>query len=204
MVLFFSFKIEANLSHYVVPNIEAQMMPKDSYTSSMQAFSLTSSIYLVLAFVPYITALLVSLVQEKEQKQKELMRIMGMSDLAYWLSWLFTYAIILFFSVLVLNAILVFGGSMGNSNYFVMVIIFFLYSISIIVVGFLMTPFFKVAKTAGTVASMLTTLLGLIAIPLVLVDVARPVRWALSLFSPTAFAVLVSQVLKITDRKSVV
>ncbi|XP_015768993.1 PREDICTED: ATP-binding cassette sub-family A member 5-like isoform X2 [Acropora digitifera] len=185
--------IEANLSHYVVPNIEAQMMPKDSYTSSMQAFSLTSSIYLVLAFVPYITALLVSLVQEKEQKQKELMRIMGMSDLAYWLSWLFTYAIILFFSVLVLNAILVFGGSMGNSNYFVMVIIFFLYSISIIVVGFLMTPFFKVAKTAGTVASMLTTLLGLIAIPLILVDVARPVRWALSLFSPTAFAVLVSQ-----------
>ncbi|XP_074639186.1 cholesterol transporter ABCA5-like isoform X3 [Acropora palmata] len=185
--------IEANLSHYVVPNIEAQMMPKDSYTSSMQAFSLTSSIYLVLAFVPYITALLVSLVQEKEQKQKELMRIMGMSDLAYWLSWLFTYAIILFFSVLVLNAILVFGGSMGNSNYFVMVIIFFLYSISIIMVGFLMTPFFKVAKTAGTVASMLTTLLGLIAIPLILVDVARPVRWALSLFSPTAFAMLVSQ-----------
>ena len=24
------------MSHYVVPNIEAQMMPKDSYTSSMQ------------------------------------------------------------------------------------------------------------------------------------------------------------------------
>ena len=186
------------MSHYVVPNIEAQMMPKDSYTPSTQAFSITASIYLVLAFVPYITALLVNLVQEKEQKQKELMRIMGMSDLAYWLSWFFTYAIILFFSVLVLNAILVLGGSMGNSNYFVMVIIFYLYGMSIIMVSFVMTPFFKVAKTAGTVASTLTSLLGLTAIPLILIDVARPGRWALSLISPTAFAILVSQVLKIT------
>lgn len=186
-------KIETNLSHYVVPNIQAQMMPKDSFTPSVQAFSLTAALYLVLAFAPYVTVLSVSLVQEKEQKQKELMRIMGMSDIAYWLSWFLTYAIILFFSVIVLNAILVPGKLFGESNYVVMVIIFYLFGLSIIMIAFLLTPFFKSAKTAGTFASLFTIILGCAAVPLIILDVADPGRWALSLLSPTAFAVLVSK-----------
>lgn len=194
----FCFKIEANLPYYIVPNIQAKMMPKDSFTPDVQGFSISASIYMVLAFTPYITILVVFLVLEKEQKQKELMRIMGMSDVAYWFSWFSTYAIILFVAILILNAIMVPAGLLGGSNYLVMVIIFYLYGLSIIMFSFLLSPFFKVAKTGGIVASILTPVLGVIAIPLISTDVADPAKWAMSLFSPTAFALVISEVMSIS------
>ena len=172
------------------------MMPKDSFTPDVQGFSITASIYMVLAFTPYITILMVNLVQDKEQKIKELMRIMGMSDIAYWFSWFATYAVITLVAVLIMNAIIIPGGLLGGSNFVVMVIIFYLFSLSIIMFSFLLTPFFKVAKTAGIVTSILTPVLGVIAIPLISAGVADSVKWALSLFSPTAFALVISQVMQ--------
>ena len=169
-------------------------MPKESFTPSLQGFSYTVLIYIVMAFAPYVTVLLINLVQEKENKLKELMRIMGTSDVAYWLSWVITYAVIMFFAVLIMNAITVPGGIFGGSNYIVMVIICYLYGITIIMMSFMFTPFFKNAKSAGLFASLITTIFGAIAIPLIIVDVPNPVKWALSLFSPTAFGLAISQV----------
>ncbi|KAJ7372632.1 hypothetical protein OS493_017903 [Desmophyllum pertusum] len=186
-------KIEANLPHYIVPNIQAKMMPKESFRPSLQGFSYTVLIYMVMAFAPYVTVLLVNLVQEKENKLKELMRIMGTSDIAYWLSWIITYAVIMFFAVLIMNAITIPGGIFGRSSYLVMVIICYLYGLTIIMMSFMITPFFKNAKSSGLFGSLITTIFGAIAIPLVIVDVSNSVKWALSLFSPTAFALAISQ-----------
>lgn len=190
----FIFKIEANLPHYIVPNIQAKMMPKESFRPSLQGFSYTVLIYMVMAFAPYVTVLLVNLVQEKENKLKELMRIMGTSDIAYWLSWIITYAVIMFFAVLIMNAITIPGGIFGGSSYLVMVIICYLYGLTIIMMSFMITPFFKNAKSSGLFGSLITTIFGAIAIPLVIVDVSNSVKWVLSLFSPTAFALAISQV----------
>lgn len=187
-------KVEASLPSYVVPNIQAKMMPKESFTQSFTGFAITASIYMVLAFTPYIVILLINLVLEKEKKLKDLMRIMGMSDIAYWLSWCVTYGVVLLVASLILNAILVPAGRLGGSNYALMVILFFLYGLSIIMLAFFLSPFFKVAKTAGVVVSILSPVLGCIAIPLISADVADPAKWGVSLFSPTAFALLVSQV----------
>lgn len=153
---------------------------------------------MVLAFTPYIVILLINLVLEKEKKLKDLMRIMGMSDIAYWLSWCVTYGVVLLVASLILNAILVPAGRLGGSNYALMVILFFLYGLSIIMLAFLLSPFFKVAKTAGVVVSIMSPALGCIAIPLITADVADPAKWGVSLFSPTAFALLVSQVSEIS------
>ncbi|CAH3191074.1 unnamed protein product, partial [Porites evermanni] len=185
--------VEARLPSYVVPNIQAKMMPKESFTQSFTGFAITASIYMVLAFTPYIVILLINLVLEKEKKLKDLMRIMGMSDIAYWLSWCVTYGVVLLVASLILNAILVPAGRLGGSNYVLMVILFFLYGLSIIMLAFLLSPFFKVAKTAGVVVSIMSPALGCIAIPLITADVADPAKWGVSLFSPTAFALLVSQ-----------
>ena len=192
--VFFSFKVEANLPYYIVPNIQAKMMPKGSFTPSLQGFSYTVLIYIVMAFAPYITILLVNLVQEKENKLKELMRIMGTSDVAYWLSWVITYAVIMLFAVLIMNAITIPGGIFGGSNYLVMVIICYLYGLTIITMAFMFTPFFKNAKSAGLFASLITTIFGAIAIPLIIVDVPNAVKWVLALFSPTAFGLAISEV----------
>ncbi|XP_078349015.1 cholesterol transporter ABCA5-like isoform X2 [Oculina patagonica] len=186
-------KIEANLPYYIVPNIQAKMMPKEAFTPSLQGFSYTVLIYIVMAFAPYLTILLVNLVQEKETKLKELMRIMGTSDVAYWLSWAITYAVIMLFAVLVMNAITVPGGIFGGSNYLVMVIICYLYGLTIITMAFMFTPFFKNARSAGLFASLGTTIFGAIAIPLIAIDVPNAVKWVVALFSPTAFGLAISQ-----------
>ena len=187
-------KVEASLPSYVVPNIQAKMMPKESFTQSFTGFAIIASINIVVALTPYIGILLINLVLEKEKKLKDLMRIMGMSDIAYWLSWCVTYGVVLLVASLILNAILVPAGRLGGSNYALMVILFFLYGLSIIMLAFLLSPFFKVAKTAGVVVSIMSPALGCIAIPLITADVADLAKWGVSLFSPTAFALLVSQV----------
>ena len=169
-------------------------MPKGPYKQPVGGFAITILIYMVMAFAPYITVLLVNLVQEKELKLKELLRIMGTSDIAYWLSWIITYAIIMLVAVLILNAITILGNIFSNSNYIVIVIICYLYGLSIITMSFMFTPFFKSAKSAGLFASLVTTILSTIAIPLVLVEVSNVVKWLLSLFSPTAFALALYEV----------
>ena len=193
-MIFFLSKVEVNLSHYNVPDIQAKMMPKGSYKQPVGGFAITILIYMVMAFAPYITVLLVNLVQEKELKLKELLRIMGTSDIAYWLSWIITYAVIMLIAVLILNAITILGNIFSNSNYIVIVIICYLYSLSIITMSFMFTPFFKSAKSAGLFASLVTTILATIAIPLVLVEVSNVVKWLLSLFSPTAFVFALHEV----------
>ena len=193
-MIFFLSKVEVNLSHYNVPDIQAKMMPKGSYKQPVGGFAITILIYMVMAFAPYITVLLVNLVQEKELKLKELLRIMGTSDIAYWLSWIITYAVIMLVAVLILNAITILGNIFSNSNYIVIVIICYLYGLSIITMSFMFTPFFKSAKSAGLFASLVTTILATIAIPLVLVEVSNVVKWLLSLFSPTAFVFALHEV----------
>ena len=193
-MIFFLSKVEVNLSHYNVPDIQAKMMPKGLYKQPVGGFAITILIYMVMAFAPYITVLLVNLVQEKELKLKELLRIMGTSDIAYWLSWIITYAVIMLVAVLILNAITILGNIFSNSNYIVIVIICYLYGLSIIAMSFMFTPFFKSAKSAGLFASLVTTILATIAIPLVLVEVSNVVKWLLSLFSPTAFALALYEV----------
>ena len=194
LMIFFLSKVEVNLSHYNVPDIQAKMMPKGSYKQPVGGFAITILIYMVMAFAPYITVLLVNLVQEKELKLKELLRIMGTSDIAYWLSWIITYAVIMLVAVLILNAITILGNIFSNSNYIVIVIICYLYGLSIITMSFMFTPFFKSAKSAGLFASLVTTILATIAIPLVLVEVSNVVKWLLSLFSPTAFVLALYEV----------
>ena len=194
LMIFFLSKVEVNLSHYNVPDIQAKMMPKGSYKQPVGGFAITILIYMVMAFAPYITVLLVNLVQEKELKLKELLRIMGTSDIAYWLSWIITYAVIMLVAVLILNAITILGNIFSNSNYIVIVIICYLYGLSIITMSFMFTPFFKSAKSAGLFASLVTTILATIAIPLVLVEVSNVVKWLLSLFSPTAFVFALHEV----------
>ena len=173
------------------------MMPKSRFTPSLEGFSTSVSIYMVIAFTPYVAVLLMNLVQEKENKLRELMRISGMSDAAYWFSWICTYAVIMLIAVLVLNVIAVPGGIFGKSNYAVMVILFYLYGLSLITFSMMLTPFFKNAKTAGFLATIITIIFGIV--PLAAKDASSSVKWILSLLSPTAFNFGVSQVIYIVS-----
>ena len=58
--------------------------PKGKWTSDFRFIQYFASIYLVIAFTPFVSFLTVSVVAEKEKKIKETLRMVGMRDSAYW------------------------------------------------------------------------------------------------------------------------
>ena len=61
--------------------------------------------------------------------------------------------------------------------------------------GFMLTPFFVNARTAGTAAGFLNFFLGLLYLIVALVpNIPVGAIWALNLFSPTGFAIAIGEV----------
>ena len=50
--------------------------------------------FLLIAFIPPIYDMVFRIVKERESRAKESMRIMGMTDLPYWMSWFVYYTFI--------------------------------------------------------------------------------------------------------------
>jgi len=66
------------------------------------------SMCILVAYIPIVYRTVYRIVFEKASKAKETMRIMGMSDLAYWASWLTTYTVSnLFITTLVVLTLLI-------------------------------------------------------------------------------------------------
>ena len=59
-----------------------------------QALAVLMPLFLLMAYIPPVYNLTFKIVREKETRAKETMRIMGMTDLPYWLSWFVFYTAI--------------------------------------------------------------------------------------------------------------
>lgn len=96
-------------------------------------------------------------VEEKASKTRESMRMMGMRDLPYWLSWftMFTGQITVISAILTLGSVFTL---LSGSNFIIVFLIFFLYGLSIFGFTVLVISFFDTIKTA-TVAGMCLNLL---------------------------------------------
>ena len=51
-------------------------------------------LFILIAYIPMVYNFVFKIVVEKESRAKEIMRIMGMTDLPYWLSWFLFYTVI--------------------------------------------------------------------------------------------------------------
>ena len=129
-----------NLAANVVLKIESQKddatisllaapMPASSDTSDpfTQVWTLTLPFLLLLIFIPPVYNMVFLLVKEKESRIKESMRMMGMSDKAYWLSWYVYFTMVstmiclLSWAVLLINCI-------KYSNSFLVLVFFIFYA----------------------------------------------------------------------------
>lgn len=50
--------------------------------------------FLLVAYIPMVYNMVFRIVCEKESRAKEVMRIMGMTDLPYWMSWFVFYTVV--------------------------------------------------------------------------------------------------------------
>ena len=60
----------------------------DPFASTL---ALLLPLFLLLAYVPQVYNMTFKIVRERESRTKETMRIMGMTDLPYWMSWFVFY-----------------------------------------------------------------------------------------------------------------
>ncbi|XP_020567686.1 ATP-binding cassette sub-family A member 5 isoform X1 [Oryzias latipes] len=153
------------------------------------------SIYLVLAFTPFVTFLIVNVVAEKEHRLKDTMNMMGLYNTAFWLSWGLLYAALVTAMSVLMAIIATFTALFPNSDFFIICFFIFLYGISSIFFSFMLTPLFKKPKVASTVGSMLTVVFGCLSLFTVLMkDFPQPLVWLLCLLSPSAFSIGIAQV----------
>ncbi|XP_051958777.1 cholesterol transporter ABCA5-like [Xyrauchen texanus] len=153
------------------------------------------SIYLVLAFTPFVSFLIVNVAAEKEQRLKDTMSMMGLYDSAFWLSWGLLYAALVTTMSILMAVIATCTPLFSNSNFFVIFLLIFLYGISSIFFSFMLTPLFKKPKFASTVGSMLTVVFGCLSLFTVLMkDFPQSGVWLLCLLSPSAFSIGIAQV----------
>ena len=81
------------------------------YGTGQSGFGFLVKLYLPLAFLTSAQILAVAIVEEKEKKLREGMRMMGLNDGAYWLSWLCSYMLLALVTVAVSTWLLDFGGA---------------------------------------------------------------------------------------------
>jgi len=93
-----------------------------------------------------------SILTEKENKIREGMKIMGMQDASFYLSWISWYMII-YTIVSILVTLILIGSVYKNSNFLLIFIWHWLFSMTLIAQSLFITAFFTNAKL-GNIVSM--------------------------------------------------
>jgi len=93
-----------------------------------------------------------SILIEKEKKIKETMKIMGMKDLAFFLSWTIKY-IIIYFVISVLVTLILYFSIFNNSNYLIIFLWYYTFCLSLVFQSIFITTLFNDAKI-GNIACM--------------------------------------------------
>jgi len=121
-------KIESGDDNAIITLLSAPM-PASSNTSDPFTQVLTSTLpfFLLLIFIPPVYNTVFLMVKEKESRIKESMRMMGMLDSAYWLSW-YVYYTCVSSSIVFLSWLILIINCIEYSNSFLILVFMFLYA----------------------------------------------------------------------------
>ena len=179
-----------------VPSIESwnvNMMPLNFKPANSVAVNFVIPLFLPLLMTSFVNSLLVNLCTEKEKKIKDSMRVMGMMESAFWMSWGTIYWIVaLVFAVI--TQIFIYAGSYFQGQSAVIFIVVILYFGSMVSFSFFLSAFIKKAKTAGSlggfVVFILTFLYLAIYIPFITGSFTSEnwIHYLVGLLPPLAFA----------------
>ena len=130
-------------------------MKTSKYNDDDFATAATSmwNFFLLIIFIAPLYRFLYNSVLEKETKVREAMKIMGLTDLPYWLSWISYYATINTIQCIAMTLVLI--PVFEYSNLFLVFLYLWLYGMSLFGFSLLVSAFFSTAKTAAIVGTML-------------------------------------------------
>ncbi|XP_009677361.2 ATP-binding cassette sub-family A member 10-like isoform X1 [Struthio camelus] len=142
-------------------------------------------ITIVMCFSSFMHFLSMNIVREKK-KLKVLMKMMGLQDIAFWLSWSLLYAVY----VLVMSCLLTvvtMQDAFNLSSFPAVVLLFFLYGLACVHFVFLLCSLFRSSKLTGSMGFLFTFVFGCLSLSVLVENVPEPLKWFLSLFCPFAF-----------------
>uniref|UniRef100_A0A672UPW7 Cholesterol transporter ABCA5 n=1 Tax=Strigops habroptila TaxID=2489341 RepID=A0A672UPW7_STRHB len=157
-------------------------------------------IYLVIAFSPFGYYLAIHIVAEKERKLKEFLKILGLHDTAFWLSWVLLYISLIFVMSILMAVIATASSLFPQSSAFVIFLLFFLYGVSSVFFALMLTPLFKKSKHVGIVEFLATLAFGFVGLNIVLLeDFPKSFVWILSPLCQCSFLIGIAQVMHLED-----
>ncbi|XP_067403873.1 uncharacterized protein [Emydura macquarii macquarii] len=141
---------------------------------------------IAMAFSPLIYFMSLNVAKERK-KFKELMKMMGLQDLAFWFSWGLLYAGYILIVTILLTLIMKSHEFIYQTSHSVMFFLFYLYGISLMSLTFLLSSLLKKPMLVGIVGFFFTLSFGSLGLAVLYNHVPEPLKWALGLFCPFAF-----------------
>ncbi|GAB9475521.1 Atp-binding protein [Globisporangium polare] len=160
------------------------------YTSGQSVLGL----FFLVSYVKFVSTTTTAMVIEKENRIREIMKIMGLSDFSLLASWCLTSAILSTPLAFAVAAVLKFGKVFPSVEYATLVFLFWALSLTIVSYSYFITPFFNKSRTAAIV-SVLVWLLLFFPFFVVQPKTNADKYWA-ALFPPTAFALAIDDILR--------
>lgn len=160
------------------------------YTSGQSVLGL----FFLVSYIKFVSTTTTTMVIEKENRIREVMKIMGLSDFSLLCSWCLTSAILSTPLSFAIAAVLKFGKVFPNAEYATLVFLFWSLSLAIVSFSYFVTPFFNKSRTAAIV-SVLVWLLLFFPFFAVQPKTNETKYWA-ALCAPTAFALAIDELLR--------
>jgi ATP-binding cassette subfamily A (ABC1) protein 3 len=157
----------------------------------MESIGPTLALFILLIFIAPMFRLVGFITQEKASKAREGMKIMGLSDSPYWISW-FIYYFSVCLVISILCSILLTLALFPNSSWFYLFLYLFLYGMSLFSFSVLIASFLQRPRIACTLATLIHFLTYFMNLPIAGEDISITVKGAFS-FIPNIAMSLATQ-----------
>ncbi|KAH0621712.1 hypothetical protein JD844_023309 [Phrynosoma platyrhinos] len=172
--------------------VQVQAIPYPCYNKDMFLISVTYSLpfTLMAAWILFIAAFVKKLVQEKDLRLYEYMKMMGVNSSSHFFAWFIECATFLLITIMFLIIIFKTGNVLPKTNVVILFLYLVDYSFSVIAMCYLISVFFNNTNIAALVACLVYILTFFPFMVLYVVEnhVSFSVKSLLSLLSPTAFS----------------
>ncbi|GAM22412.1 hypothetical protein SAMD00019534_055870 [Acytostelium subglobosum LB1] len=166
------------------PNVESWQTWKDGRD---MIYKNAGGIFITAALFISVFRLITELVVEKEMKIRESMKMIGMSDVAYYLSWNITTWYICLPVAIIMALILRLISLIYHTNLGLLVVLFLFYMLTLVLLGCILSIFFDKSKFAGIISFIIVIGFSVAAIFIAQAKMSKRIKLILSLISPVAF-----------------
>ncbi|XP_031362237.2 ATP-binding cassette sub-family A member 10 [Lonchura striata] len=187
--------IEMVANHSVWEEMESIAGVRMKSRSILFSISLEYSYFMMvimMCFFPFMYFLSRNVTREKKQL-KELMKTMGLHDIAFWLSWSLLYSLyVLIFSCLL--TALVLRERFYASSFPAVSLLFFLYGLACIHLVFMLCSLLRTSKIVSCMGFFIIFIFGFLGLAVLIEDVPEPLKWFLGLMCSFAFNTAIAKI----------